>query len=71
MIGELRIEALKLEGDIFRLNRMMDREHRINHYGELKKALERKKVQYEQYVAILNEFDKQEKIRTIKRKMNR
>lgn len=69
MIGELRIEVLKLEGDIFKLNRMMDKEHRIDRYRELKNVLERKQAQYQQYVMILDEFDKQERLKTIKRKM--
>lgn len=67
MIGELRIEALKLEGDIFKLHRKMDKEYRINEYVEMKKILERKRVQYQQYVMILDEFDKQERLKTIKK----
>jgi hypothetical protein len=71
MIGELRLGALVLEGEIFKIQRAMDRETKITNYSKLRDELDKKKIQHGQYKKALEEFEKMETLKRIKRKMLR
>lgn len=68
MQGELRLRTLQLEGNLFRLNRKLDKEVNLNEYVKTKKEIEKTRMQLEQYRMCLDEFEKQ---KAIKRKMVR
>lgn len=69
MQGELWTKTLELEGKLFKLGREHDKEMnpmaRIAILGQMNKA----KIQLVQYQNILLEFQKQEELKRIKRKM--
>lgn len=71
MQGEIRLRTLQLEGDLFKLLRKYDREispmARIAMQSQIHKA----KTQLMQYQNCLDEFQKQEELKRIKRKMRR
>lgn len=71
MIGELRLATTLLEGEIFKLNMALDKETNLNKYCTIKKTIETKKVQHIQYRNLMDEFEKQEELKRIKRKMRK
>lgn len=71
MKGEVYIATLKLKGEIFKINRRIDKATDLNHYVELQKVLYRKQVQRDQYIEALNEFEKQEQLKRINKMRKR
>lgn len=69
MIGELRLATMQLEGEIFKLSMALDKEVNLNKYCTLKKEIEKKQIQHTQYRNMADEFEKQEQLKKIKRKM--
>lgn len=71
MQGELRLRTLQLEGDLFKLMRKYDRE--ISHVARIamQDQIHKARVQLMQYQCCLDEFQKQEELKRIKRKMRR
>jgi hypothetical protein len=71
MIGELRLATVLLEGEIFKLNVALDKELNLNKYCNLKKEIEKKQAQHIQYRNMMDEFEKLERLKTVKRKMRK
>lgn len=67
MKSEVYIASLRLEGEIFKLHKRIDRETNLHHYIELQKVLYKKQVQHGQYVKVLEELEKQEQLQRIKK----
>lgn len=68
MRSELYMKTLQLEGELFKLDLKLDKETNHNRYCAIKKEMELKRTQVEQYRMIIDEIEKQ---KTIKRKMLR
>lgn len=69
MIGELRLATTLLEGEIFKLNIALDKETNLNRYCTIKKDIEKKQVQHIQYKNVMDELEKMEELKRIKRRM--
>lgn len=58
MRNELITASLKIEGEIFKISRQLDKSADLNKYVKLKSKLEDKRIQYEQYQNVLKEMNK-------------
>lgn len=71
MKTELIQESLKLEGDLFKIGKRLDKSQNLNEYVRLRKDHDIKTIKYTQYRMILDEIEKQEKLKNLKRRMMR
>lgn len=69
MKSELILKSLQLEGELFKLDMKLDIEKNLNNYCRIMKQKEKVKLEIEQYKNCLEALERQEKIKSIKRKM--
>jgi hypothetical protein len=71
VIGEIRLAMTQIEGEVFKLELKLDKEVNLNNYCKIRKEMDAKKTQHTQYRLVLDEFEKQEQLKKIKRRMMR
>lgn len=64
-------ESLKLEGELFKIGKRLDKSQDLNEAVRLRKEHDTKKARHDQYLMILNEIEKKEKLKNLKRRMTR
>jgi hypothetical protein len=69
--SELILKSLQLEGELFKLDMKLDAEINLNDYCRIMKQKEKVKLEIEQYKNCLEALERQEKIKSVKRKMLR
>lgn len=71
LASDLRLEMLGIEGKLFLMRKNLDQLTNLNEYCRLQKEIEQTEIKHTQYRLILEEEDKQEALKKIKRKMMR
>ncbi len=71
LASDIRMEMLGLEGKLFLMRKNLDKLTNLNEYCRLKKEIEQSEIRHTQFRLVLEEDEKQETLKRIKRKMNK
>lgn len=71
LASDIRMEMLGIEGKLFIMRKTLDQSTNLNEFCRLKKEIEQSEIRHTQFRLILEEDEKQEALKRIKRKMNR